>query len=85
MCDGGEEDADAVLVDEADYERQGHDAEDEDELAFWEDWKGVWEVSLFFFLFFSFLPFLFSLVVNCEAMNNIGKNDPPKVKVSTHY
>lgn len=75
MCDGGEEDADAVLVDEADYERQGHDAEDEDELAFGEDWKGVWEVSLFFsFSFFlSLFPFLFSSVVNCEGMNNIGK------------
>lgn len=34
---------------------------------------------------FFFFPFLLSLVVNCEAMNNIEKNDPPKVKVSTHY
>lgn len=43
-------------------------------------------VCVFFssFLFLSF-PFLLSLVVNCEAMKNIGKNDPPKVKVSTHY
>lgn len=32
-----------------------------------------------------FFPFPFSLVVNWERMSNVGKNDPPKVKVSTHY
>lgn len=31
-----------------------------------------------------FFPFPFSLVVNCEEMNNVGKNDPPKVKVSKY-
>lgn len=42
-------------------------------------------VCSFLFFLSVFLPFPFSLVVNCEGMKNIGKNDPPKVKVSTHY
>lgn len=48
--------------------------------------RGFGRLVCFFLFFLSvFLPFPFSLVVNWEGMNNVGKNDPPKVKTGTHY
>lgn len=48
--------------------------------------RGFGRLVCFFFLFpLSFLPFLFFFGGELGGNEQCWKNDPPKVKVSTHY